>query len=169
MPVAEFIIQRDLATRLRLDVRQIRRLEDAGCPTRVRKGKKDYPWPEALHWYLDWKVEAEVQRRMPSTKTDLESRELALKVRLQEIKVAEAEAKSFPAHVVRRQLEVVHQQTAAAIRALPQYAAEFVGLQGLADARLRCERIANALLARARGDSDEDDGAPEDPEEQLAA
>jgi hypothetical protein len=169
VPVAEHIIQRDLATRLRLDVRQIRRLEDAGMPTRVRSGKKDYPWPESLHWYLDYKVEAEVARRMPSTKTDLENRELQLKVRLSELKVAEAEAKVFPAQVVRRRLELVHQQTAAAMRALPQYAAEFVGLQSLAEARLRCERIANELLARARGDDDQDEGDPDDPEEKLAA
>jgi hypothetical protein len=161
--MAEHIIQKDLATRLGLDVRQIRRLEDAGMPTRVRKGRKDYPWPGSLHWYLDWKVQSELARRAPGEKSDLETRELAAKVRLAEIKVAEAEGKTIPVPIVNRRFEVIHQQTAGAIRALRQYAGDFVGLTTLAEATLRCERIANELLARARADDEDDEEPPADP------
>lgn len=158
-----YIIQRELAENLGLDVRSIRRLEEAGLPLRSRAGRKSYPWPEALRWYVGWKVESEVGRRRPSDNAELERRELEAKVRLAEIKVAEAEGKVLPDDVVRRQMSEIHQATAGAIRSLPQYAGEMVELSTLAEARVRLEKIADELLARARGDyDDEDDGESSD-------
>lgn len=158
--MAEQLSQKELATRLDLVVRQIRNLEAQGLPFVVKAGRKSYPWPAAMKWYMAFKIADEVRRQMPTKRSDLELREIAMRVRLSELKVAEAEKQVAPLDVVARQFEVIHQQTAAAIRSLPQYAGEFVGLTGLADARLRCEKIANELLTRARDDgSDEDEEA----------
>lgn len=155
----EHIIQKDLAERLGLDVRQVRRLEDAGMPMRTRKGRKDYPWPGALRWYIGWKIDSGVARRTPGSLAELELRELQAKVRLAEIKVAEAEGKVVPVDVMQRQMEAIHHATAGAIRSLPQYAGEVVELASMAVARLRLERVANELLLRARGEDEEPEEA----------
>lgn len=157
-----YIIQKELAERLGLDVRQVRRLEDAGMPTRTRKGRKDYPWPDALKWYIGWKVESGVARRTPGSLAELELRELGAKVRLAEIKVAEAEGNVVPVDAMRRQMEAIHHATAGAIRSLPQYAGEIVELASMAEARLRLEKIANELLLRARGEDEEEETPVDD-------
>jgi hypothetical protein len=55
----ETLTQKALAERLDLDVRQIRNLEKKpGFPVAWKRDEKTYPWPEVLHWYLNFKAES---------------------------------------------------------------------------------------------------------------
>ena len=55
----EKLKQKDLAQRLDVDVRQVRNLEKKpGFPVLWERDEKTYPWPEVLHWYLNFKSDS---------------------------------------------------------------------------------------------------------------
>lgn len=58
--MAEHLTQKQLATRLDLDVRQIRNLEKQGLP---RDPDGRYPYPAAFRWYLQQKLAGEREKQ----------------------------------------------------------------------------------------------------------
>ena len=56
------LAQKQLAQWLGLTARQIHNLVAEGMPAPVRNGRRVYPWPAALRWYIDYRVRAEVKR-----------------------------------------------------------------------------------------------------------
>lgn len=150
----EELSQKAFAERLGLQARQVRNLEEQGLPFLPEKGKKPkrFPWRACFRWYLAFKVESEVKRRVPSDVSALDRREQLAKVRIAEARALRAEGHLVPTNLYRRRLRELNQQYAAVIRSLSQYAPELHGLPDVPAVTIKLEQISNLQLALARGD-----------------
>jgi len=126
----EHLTQRELAVRLGLATRQIRRLVDDGLP-RDRKGPghPTYPWPEANHWYIEYRERLAVQKLQPNSWEDARARRETAMARLAELEVAEKEGQLIPMDVLRETLgDVVDRVRAKLIRIPGAWAPQLTGL-----------------------------------------
>lgn len=165
--MSEHLLQKDVAIRLGVLPRQIRNLREQGMP--FDAASKRFPWPECLQWYITHKTEAEVERRMPKERTELDQREQLARIRIAEIRVLREEAKVVPIGMHRRRYREATQQFSAVIRSLPQWAPELVVISSVPEMTVALERIANEQLRLARGEDalalEEEDGDLADEEE----
>lgn len=99
-PRDEILNQQQLAARLDLDPRQIRRLVKQGMPhTYLREtgAERGYAWPACLHWYLRFKIESErAKLAAPGRYQAARVRELEARAKKREIEVEEAEGTLLP-------------------------------------------------------------------------
>lgn len=69
-PPAEALLLRELADRLGISERQVRKLTHRGLPRLTPRGGREragrYPWPEARDWYLAHRREAIAARSAKS-------------------------------------------------------------------------------------------------------
>ncbi|NUO63467.1 MAG: hypothetical protein HOQ34_07850 [Gemmatimonadaceae bacterium] len=96
----ESLNQQDFAAAIGLSTRQIRNLEEAGCPVRVKGDRKTYPWPKALHWYIAYKVERAEAAAKPLDFEAARARKMEADANLAEIEVAKAQAALVPTETV---------------------------------------------------------------------
>jgi 5-methylcytosine-specific restriction endonuclease McrA len=59
----KYVRRMELAELLGLSPRHIHNLVFAGLPSRQKGSRLEYPWPDARHWYSDYKSQIEARRR----------------------------------------------------------------------------------------------------------
>lgn len=161
------ITQSELSGRLGLNARQVRELTQRGMP---RHQDGSYDFRLAFDWYIRFRVEDERKRR-PAAEPEagdelgnLTIREQRAKVLLKELELRRAEGRSVSTVLHRHRISALAQQFSAIIRSLPQYAPELVGVETMPEVTVILERIANEMLALARGEEEEFAATPaEDP------
>lgn len=160
--------QSALAGLIGVNARQVRELTQRGMP---RHDDGSYPAPAAIAWYIEFKVADELKRRPRADGPDigLEHRQQLANVLLAELKLRREEGRSVTTTLHRQRVAELSQQFAAVIRSLPQYAPELVGIEAMPEVTVILERIANQMLALARGDDEEPPAvAPPGPEGEEA-
>lgn len=98
--MSDQLSQIELAERLDLTTRQIRNLEEAGLPTRVKGDRKTYAWPKALHWYVEYRESLVEKRVKPLDFEAARARKMAADAQLSEIEVEKAQGALLPAATV---------------------------------------------------------------------
>lgn len=151
--MSEKITQQELAHRLGLTTRQVRNLEEKGLPTKVaRDGKKSWLWPEAMHWYIDFKAQTIAPLRDDSEDAKLERRERMAKVRSAEVSALRAEGQLMPTKLHAERYNALATEMAGIIRSLPQYGPSLLGITDHIEMQLACEKVANHMLSLARNE-----------------
>jgi len=148
--------QRQLAALLNLTTQQIRNLEDKGIPHRADGRSKLYPLPDAIVWYVDFKVAEALARRGGNggeVFEDARSRREQARARMAELQVARQEGELIPREVVddvygKKLLEVLR----AGILNMPgRWASQVLGLKKPREAEAALKRIAGELLEEFSG------------------
>lgn len=161
-------IQRDVAIAIGITTRQLRNLHESGIP---RNTDGTYPWPEALHWYIEFKKNERKagDAAEEKTKRDLLHRRLELEVRTAELELAERERRLVSIDYMERQTAELLQRLRAKLLNFPsKWAPAMVGLRTIAEAQTRLEpAIAEAMqsLAETGEDPELDDGADDTEDE----
>ena len=107
---AEWLSQRELAARLGLTTRQVSNLTAEGMESRAVGNRREYPWPKALHWYIEFKL----RTLAPSSMAEAQARKLAAEALITEIELAEKRRQVVPMEVC----EAVGGEMADALRAI---------------------------------------------------
>lgn len=79
--------QKELARFLGLSRQQIRNLEKVGLPHGSKGREKQYPIPASVQWYIDFKVEAAIQRVTPAELLAARVRKTEAEAELAELEV----------------------------------------------------------------------------------
>lgn len=160
--------QQELAIAIGITTRQLRNLHESGIP---RNTDATYPWPEALHWYIDFKKNERKagDEAEEKTKRDLLHRRLDLEVRTAELELAEKERRLVSIDYLEQQTSGLLQRLRAKLLNFPsKWAPAMVGLRTIAEAQARLEpAIAEAMqsLSETGEDTELDDDA-DDAEDQ---
>lgn len=96
----EALNQQDFAAAIGVTTRQVRNLEDAGCPVKVKGDRKTYPWPKALQWYIGYRESLVEKRVKPLDFDAARARKMAADAQLSEIEVEKAQRVLVPADTV---------------------------------------------------------------------
>lgn len=101
----EQLSQKVLAQRLDIDVRQIRNLEKKpGFPVTWKRDDKTYPWPEVLHWYVNFKLEsASAKFTGPQRLQSAMIRDMEARAAKTELALAKDRGAVIDRHTVRRE------------------------------------------------------------------
>lgn len=168
--MSEEITQRELADRLGLSTRQVRNLrDDHGLPQIVRNGKPFYRWPDALHWYIQFKIQEAERRREPPSYEVARTREMLARAEMAELELAQRRGQLVTVEYAASQLERSLSVLRAQLLNLPGILAPRV--QGMTDIARIHEIVQEAIddimreLQGAGDDEsldDEDDEALED-------
>ena len=86
--MTESLPQKELATRLNISSRQVRNLVNEGMPVDHSGPRPAYPWPEAMHWYIQRQVDMAVPEH--GDQAELELRKLRAEAEKKELEVAVA-------------------------------------------------------------------------------
>lgn len=171
--MTEELTQKEAATRLGITSRQVRNLRDHhGLPQIVRRGKPFYPWPEVLHWYIDFKIQEAERRGGPVDYEQARTREMIAKAEMAELDLAERRGQLVTVSYAASQLERALSALRAQLLNLPGLLAPRV--QGITDTARIHEVIQEAVDELMRGlqsvgdDEALDDYDDEDLEEDAA-
>lgn len=166
----ETVSKKECAARLNLTTRQITNLVDAGMPRNVEGNRVSFPWPDALHWYIQYRIDAEVARNGPADFEAARARKMAAEAELAELELAQRRGLLLTTDDFRRELEAPLVRVRAALQNVPgKYAPRCVGLETPAIAQGVLDEVvreAMTELARVAGESDDDD--PADTPERAA-
>lgn len=101
----EKLSQKVLAQRLDIDVRQVRNLEKKpGFPVLWHRDEKTYPWPEAFHWYVNFKLESSNAKFTgPRRFEQAQIREMEARAAKQELALSLARGELLERSTVRRE------------------------------------------------------------------
>ena len=148
--MSEHIPQKELATRLGLTTRQVHNLAEQGVvPKRVRNGKADYPWPESLHKYIAWKIEAARDESFDEAKE--RARKLRADADLRELELAERRGLLIPADKVQeRYEEFLGGFSAVAAGRLQRHERDIVRVSTPGEARALTQTLHRALMEGAQ-------------------
>lgn len=152
--MAEHITQAELAKRLDVTTRWVRELK--GIP-RTPEG---YPWPECLHWYIEYQSDKKSGLAEETEEGSLELRKLEAEVRILEVKLAKEEGSVVSLDDLEKLLSAPLYRLRAKMLAMPsKWAPSLVGCRTIAEAQARLEAaIEEAMLALSEeGDEDETD------------
>lgn len=159
------ISKKELAARIDLTTRQVTNLVDEGMPRIVEGNRVYFPWPQALHWYLEWKTRRASATEKDDEQKNLRLRQLEAEVRMAELELARAEGRSYDLDYLEAQLTGALQRLRAKMLNIPgKYAPALVGCRTIAEAQLRLEEIVAEAMASLSEtgedpelDQDEDD------------
>lgn len=142
--------QRQLAALLNLTTQQVRNLEDKGIPHRAEGRQKFYPLPDAITWYVDFKVADAIARRGGNGAEkfeDARSRREQARARMAELQVARQEGNLLPREVVDEAYGKLLEVLRAGILNMPgRWASQLLGLKKPREAEAALKRIAAELL-----------------------
>ena len=80
--------QKEVGELLGVTARQVHNLTEKGMPRRVQNGRPEYPWPDALKWYIAFKVSAEAAKADPIDLEKARARKMAADAELTELELA---------------------------------------------------------------------------------
>lgn len=160
------IPKKQLAEWLGLTTRQVTNLADQGMPRRAAGHRVFFPWPEALHWYIQNVKDG--ARSGDDEKQKLTTRRLQVEVDLAELALAKEREQVVTLDYMEEQLRRPLERLRAKLLNVPgKYAPAMVGLRSTAEAQTRLE----GMVAEAMGslsdtgedpyDDDEDDDSAE--------
>lgn len=160
--------QQQCAAAFGITTRQLRNLHESGIP---RNQDASYPWPDALHWYIDFKKRERSagDEAEEKTKRELLHRRLDLEVRTAELDLAERERRLVSIDYFEQQTSGLLQRLRARLLNFPsKWAPAMVGLRTIAEAQARLEpAIAEAMQALSEtGEDPELDDDADDTEDQ---
>jgi hypothetical protein len=166
------ISQHECAQRLGLSTRQITNLVDEGMPRTSRLGKPEYPWPESLHWYIEWKTKKAVEKS-GGAKGEVWKRKAELEIQLAELAVAKAQGQVITIDFAAAQWEkALFLLRARAVAAPDRWMDEFVALPDAKSAKKKLDELIAELLTTlsdAGDDESFDDVDDREPETEEAA
>ena len=127
--------QQEAAERLNLTTRQIHNLVEVGLPTRSRRGKVVYPFPDCLTWYIQYKIDKAVEAVAPKDLDEAEKRKAIADAQLAELKLAKELRQVVTVEESARAVEVMLAQLRSTLLTVPQrYAPKVVGLKSIMEA-----------------------------------
>lgn len=152
----EYLNRNETAKRLGLTTRQINNLVDAGMPVRSRSGKRQYPFPDVLQWYIGYKVTRAVADATPKDLDEARARKMEADAKLSEMEVGEREGELVPVEEAFAEWGKVLDGLRASLLAFPaKHAHEMVGCKTIAAVRAKLEPAVHELMAHLAG-ADED-------------
>lgn len=167
------VTQKELGKRLGLSTRQIHNLVEHGLQRTLVSDKPEYPWPESLHWYLQFKLAAaNSESKSEKAKNDeLRRRQLEAEVRMSELELGIKEGQLVTIDYMEQQMSAMLQRLAAKMRNLSgKWAPTMVGVRSITEAQARLEpAVAEAMEALMETgedpeldeEEDDDDPAPD--------
>ncbi len=111
--MSEKLKQKEAAERLGVTGRQIHNLVNEGMPTVLESGKRLYPFPECMSWYIEYKIQAAAPK---SDKVRDQLREIELRKALVEVRQMELDLARDEARVVT--IDYMEQQFASMLEGL---------------------------------------------------
>lgn len=140
--------QKDLAADLGLTPRQITNLVKAGIPARLHKGRRVFPWPAALRWYLEHQRKDERARRPPSAMAEAERRKMEAEARLKELELQRLEGELVTRAYLSQQVAAILQRLRARLQVLPgKWAPSLVGCRTVPEALARIRPAVHEAMA----------------------
>ncbi len=152
--MAEYLTQAELAKRLDVTSRWVRELR--GLP----REPQGYPWPECLHWYIEYQSDKKAGIADDTEEGSLELRKLEAEVRILEVKLAKEEGSVIALDDLERLLSAPLYRLRAKMLSLPsKWAPSLVGCRTIAEAQARLEAaVEEAMMALSEeGEEDEVD------------
>lgn len=120
----EILNQKQLAARLDLDPRQVRNLSKKGMPTtylRETGTERGYPWPACMHWYVQFKIEAETAKfSAPARLQAAQIREMEARAAKRELELEEAHGRVLPVEWISGRERQLMEQVATEFRTFGQ-------------------------------------------------
>lgn len=152
MPQPEALLQTELATRLGITTRAVRKLHDHGIPRDEQTSR--YPWPDARDWYIKFKQEEVDRRRGAGSALDFQverARKTAVQADREELKLAQERREMVHmddvAELVRAPLERVD----GALKNAPaRHAGDLAEAAGIPAASAK--RLLETVIEAIRGD-----------------
>lgn len=162
------ITQIEAAERLGLSRMQINNLVKAGMPTKTKNGSLKVLWPEAMHWYIQRKVEETIRKRAPAKSAGFEeerTRKTAAEAKLAEIELLKALGEMMTVEEgEKRILEAFQRVRAKLITAPSTYAPQILHLKTVPEALTVLDTCFTEIMAELEepGDVPMDDQDVED-------
>ena len=156
--MAEHITQAELAKRLDVSSRWIRELHD------MPREPQGYPWPECLHWFIEYQSDKKAGVSAETEEGSLEIRKMEAEVRILEVKLAKEEGSVVTLDDLEKLLSAPLYRLRAKLLALPsKWAPALVGCRTIAEAQSRIEAaVEEAMRALSEeGEEDPEDDADE--------
>ena len=120
---------------------------DEGMPRRVQNGRPEYPWPDALKWYIAFKVSAEAAKADPIDLEKARARKMAADAELAELELARVRGEQVPVETFRETVGAIATKIRAQLLAAPgRYSARIVGVDSLPDAQRHLDAIVRDVL-----------------------
>lgn len=154
--MAEYITQTELARRLDVTSRWIRELK--GIP----REPQGYPWPECLHWYIEYQSDKKAGLSEETEEGSLEVRKLEAEVRILEVKLAKEEGSVIALDDLEQLLSAPLYRLRAKLLAMPsKWAPSLVGCRTIAEAQARLEAAIEEAVVALSEEGEEDYGDTE--------
>jgi hypothetical protein len=149
--MAEHITQAELAKRLDVSSRWVRELK--GIP----REPQGYPWPECLHWFIDYQSDKKAGISAETEEGSLELRKMEAEVRILEVKLAKEEGSVVTLDDLERLLSAPLYRLRAKLLAMPsKWAPSLVGCRTIAEAQARIEAAVEEAMVALSEEGDED-------------
>lgn len=152
--MAEYITQAEVAKRLDVSSRWVREL------TAMPREPQGYPWPECLHWFIEYQSDKKAGLTAETEEGSLDLRKLEAEVRILEVKLAKEEGSVVSLDDMEKLLAAPLYRLRAKLLAMPsKWAPSLVGCRTIAEAQARLEAaIEEAMQSLSEaGDEDPDD------------
>ncbi len=139
--------QKEVADLLGISPRQVHNLTDRGMPRQVHEGKPRYPWPDALKWYITFKVAAEAAKTEPIDFEKARARKMTADAELTEMELARARGETVTVDVFRETVSAIATKVRSQLMAAPgRYSSRMVGLKSLPEAQRMLDQMVRDVL-----------------------
>lgn len=161
--------QREMAVLLGLHVRHVNRLVDEGMPTVNKSGRRLYPAPECIAWYLARKLEQQAPKEKVD-RSEFMNRKLEAEAGMAELSLEKQRGSLVPIDYLDQQVSAVLLQMRSALRNMPGvFSPRLVGLKDVTAVQLVLQGIVDEMLTTLSqaGESEELDEEAEGPALEL--
>lgn len=158
----ELISQAEFGRRIGVTGRHVYRLaEEAGFPRdRTAKAPKQVLWPEALHWYIEYRERLVRERQKPTTIDESRAAKLEAEARITQMEAARVEGSLVRLEDHEAALTRVVEVLAQGLSAVPgTWAPHLVGCRSIGEASKRLQALVSETtmsLEAEVGDLDEE-------------
>jgi phage terminase Nu1 subunit (DNA packaging protein) len=145
--VTTYKSQSQVSELLGVTTRQVHNLTEKGMPRRVENGRPKYPWPDALKWYIAFKVSVEAAKANPVDFEAARARKMAADAELAEMEVARTRGEQVPIDAFRIALDEMSGHIRAQLLAASgRYSARLVGATTLPAAQRALDAVMRDVL-----------------------
>jgi phage terminase Nu1 subunit (DNA packaging protein) len=139
--------QKAVGELLGLTARQVHNLTEKGMPRRVENGRPSYPWPDALKWYVAFKIAAEAAKTEPLDFEAARARKMAADAELAEMEVERVRGDSVSMAAHRGSVRGIVAKIRAQLLAAPgRYSPRLVGISTLPESQRQLDAIVRDVL-----------------------
>lgn len=151
--MSRMLSQKAAAEELGLTARQVHNLTEKGMPRTVENGKPLYPFPEAMKWYIAFKVSSELASAEPLDFEKAKARKMAADAELAHLELAKTRGEQIELSEVRKTWERAASRIRAQLLAAPgRYSPRVVGLDSLPAAQRALDAIVRDVLTELKDD-----------------